>query len=169
MSTSSELVELMYPFELVTTIYFLFNPMPWTPSSLYLAIQSSLKRSTWLARNKRLSLLPAIERAWEEKHFNKYLPMLVLENYQALLWWNVRPVNFYGKWLRFHLQWNVKLCQFATFKHRLRTKYRSHQNETNSRNSSRNSAINRGIILFCKPFCWAAYFDKLETKDSHIS
>ena len=43
------------------------------------------------------------------------------------------------------------------------------QSTLNQLQDSRNLAFGRGVILFCQHFRWAAYFDKLETKDSHIS
>ena len=67
LSINSVLVWLMCPSGLVTTMNFLFSPTPYIPSSLYVAIHSSLKRSGWLARNTLLNLLPESERALKKR------------------------------------------------------------------------------------------------------
>ena len=91
-----------------------------------------------------------------------------LENYQALIWWIFQNDKFLREIATLSFTVKCQAMQVCNLWIQI-TNDVQNLHESDSRNSSRNSAFSRGIILFCQPFCWAAYFDKLETKDSYIS
>ena len=85
----------------------------------------------------------------------KLLIVNKLENYQAVLWKILQK----GKLLP------------ETTTHSFTVKYLTYQLQKRLQKSTK--AINfkeeLSFLQTCQPFRWATYFDKLKTKDSHIS